>query len=589
VKRTRVVFACIGLAVGVVDRAALGESPSRAYVLDSGTPALSVLDLEAGTRAASLALEGAPEGLKRSPDGTRLVVLDRGPGDDKGDRGYKAKGKSWATIVDAATLTLVARVELGWGIEPPGGFFSADARRLTVICPGYQAKNPAEALPRELVTVDLVTGKVTGRLALEHGAHVLRATRDGSTLVLLKPGAEDKGVFGRSTLTFVDLDGPSVAGTLEVAAFGCAHADDSYAYLLDPGKPDDDPRKDRNGSFEVVSIAARKREGTFDAGRSPACLVADEPGGQAYSLSDGPRAREGRPDGELRVFSRGELKPAVKVACHPRLVTRERDQLLVVGEQAVTLVDAIALQSVATIPLGGEGHWLVDDDAWPTEVRTSPDGKRAFVLYAANERLVVLDLEQRKAVGATAIGRGGKKFLRSLGKLNAMAMGMTYGGWAYSLSSPANAFLYGYNFYSPTSPDHPQLAVRPDGAFAYALDRQTKDVTVVDATTGQSGEKIATSGYELKLLTGGAGLAVVSGSSIRLVDTRSHKADPEVQLSGLRGVFSSPDGLYAVAAADKAVAVLDGSTGKVRARLTDFVKPDVVLFAEPAIAASPRP
>src|SRR6266568_3739637 len=94
------------------------EAPAAwAYVLDSWTRSIAALELPTGKRVATLSIEGSPEAMLRSPDGRRLVVLDRGPGEDKCDRGYKAKGKASATVVDPATMAVVARTELGWGLE----------------------------------------------------------------------------------------------------------------------------------------------------------------------------------------------------------------------------------------------------------------------------------------------------------------------------------------------------------------------------------------------------------------------------------------------------------------------------------------
>ena len=131
------------------------------------------------------------------------------------------------------------------------------------------------------------------------------------------------------------------------------------------------------------------------------------------------------------------------------------------------------------------------------------------------------------------------------------------------------------------------LAVRPDGRFAYALNMKTKDVTIVDSSTAEAVEMIGAGGYRVALLTGGGVLAVVSGSEIHLLDTATNKKTIELELPGLRGLFLSPDGAYAVAPADRVVLCLDGATGKVLARLTDFVKPDAIDFEAPEALAQP--
>src|SRR5205814_256708 len=65
------------------------QAATRAYVLDTAAHALVALELPSGRRVGSLALPGSPWAMTQSPDGARLVVFDRGPGEDKKDRGYK--------------------------------------------------------------------------------------------------------------------------------------------------------------------------------------------------------------------------------------------------------------------------------------------------------------------------------------------------------------------------------------------------------------------------------------------------------------------------------------------------------------------
>ena len=501
---------------------ALAPPTSKAFIFDPGARTITSLEFPSAKILATLPLEGSPQAMLASPDGSRLVVLDRGPGDDKGARGYKAKGKSTATVVDSATLAVVARVDLGWGIEPPGGFFSADGSRLAIMCPGYDAKDASEALPRELVTLDPRTGQVTGRLTVERDPVAVRTTRDGRTLLLVEglPRAFHAS-FAQSRLWSVDLAGPSIAGKIDLGALGF--------------------------------------------------LETDEQADQLYIVSGGVGKDARKQEGELRVVRGADVAATLKVAAHPRLIAREGDLVYVVGEKAVTLVDPVGLRVVATLPLESEGKSLVDEDDAATELKISPDGKRGFVLYGLNERLVVLDLEQKKAIGAAKTGRGGKKFLRGLGNVAAWSAAFNGGLVGQMLAAPLR-FSRG--------PASQGLVVRPDGRFAYALDVKTNDVTVVDANTAEAVEKIGGGGRELRLLTGGTAVAVVSGSEIALLDTASNKKATVVELPGLRSLVLSPDGAHAVAVGERTVLYLDGRTGKELARLTTFGKPAAVIFAQ---------
>ena len=249
------------------------------------------------------------------------------------------------------------------------------------------------------------------------------------------------------------------------------------------------------------------------------------------------------------------------MAANPKLLVRERDVVYVVGEKAVSLVDPTALQVTATIPLARGSEGLVDDGDQPTELKVSPDGKRAFVHYGLSHKVATLDLETKTATGAAKTGRGGKKFLGNM-------MGGLY-GWPGMLAA-------GYSMWIYTQPS--MLAVRPDGRYAYAINNQTKDITVVDGTTGKSAEMIGGNGYSLELLRDGRVMAELSDSELRLVDLERNVKAAETPLADLRGLFRTPDGSVAVALAKQLVLVLDGATGKELARLSDFVSPDAIAF-----------
>jgi hypothetical protein len=106
----------------------------------------------------------------------------------------------------------------------------------------------------------------------------------------------------------------------------------------------------------------------------------------------------------------------------------------------------------------------------------------------------------------------------------------------------------------------------------------TKDITVVDGTTGKSVEMIGGNGYSLEVLKDGRFLLEVSGSELRLVDLEQNAKAAEIPLPDLRGLYFPPDRSVAVALAKQVVLVLDGTSGKPLARLTDFVSPDAIAF-----------
>jgi DNA-binding beta-propeller fold protein YncE len=551
-------------------RDAIAQPAAKAYVLDSGMKALVALELPSGRRLGSLPLTGAPWALLRSPDGSRLVVLDRGPGQDKHERGYQASGKSSATIVDPEKLQLVGRVELGFGIKGGRWYFSPDGRRLTVLCPGYEAKSPAEALVRELVNVDLAGGRESGRLTLDAGAVPIAASKDGRTLPLIQglPRGH-KFPYPQSRLFIVDLAGPSLRASLDLAGWHSLYTDGAYFYLVDPGRPDENPQKNRNGLLQIASLERGALTGSLDAGRKPCGFLPDEARGQVFLASDGTL---GAAQGDLHVLRGAELVATLKVAAYPKLLARRRDSVYVVGEKAVTVVDPARLRVAATIPLALGNEGLVDDHDLPTELKVSPDGKRAFALYAFQGKVITLDLEAHEAIGLTKTGRGGKKFLGYTMNLMFGRLGLLAAGYSTGIHAAPS-----------------MLAVRPDGRYAYAINAWTKDVTVVDGVTGKSVEMIGGGGYALEMLRGGRFLYEVSGSELRLIDLERNQKTAETPLPDLRGLFFSPDRTLAVALAKQVVLVLDGTTGKELARLEDFSSPNAIAFDEPRVEGGAGP
>lgn len=541
------------MLLAAVAAAAEERSGAHAYVLDGGVPALVSVDLASGKRVASLPLTGAPGWLVQSRDGRYLVALDDGPGERKGSRGYQAVARSSATIVDAASFKSLGRVELGFGLD---SVLTDPEGRLVALCPGYDAKNPAESLPRELVILDLATARERGRLLLEPGTDLSWQSRDGRTLALLQGLPRTaKYAFPLSKVTLVDAAGPSVTATLDAGGWDQVERDADRLYLIALGKPDKNPQKNKNGTIDVISLAERRVE-RVDIGRGPMGGFVME-GGLMAVASEGPA---GGASGELRFLREGKLAATLPVAARPMWVAPVGGALHVVGSKAVTLVDPARLEVAATIPLTKGTQAIVDDDDRPFEVAVTADGRRSFIHYPAQDKVAVIDLEQKQAIGSTKTGRGGKKFL------NHMMAGLTYG---------LSERVY---FYNPGDP--PQLLVRPDGRFAYALNLDTSDVTVVDAQTAQAVEKIGAGGVFLALL-GGPTLVVV-GPELHLLDATRNAKLEAVPAPGLVGFWPSPGKEFAVALAERTVLILDGVSGRVRARLGDFVRPTRIAFSKAA-------
>ena len=113
------------------------QPTTHAFILDEGARALVALDLATGRRAGvALLFAGSPHFASDGERGRPLPRRAR-PGARRGPRtngGYKASGRSSATVVDAASLKPIGHVELGFGLD---SVVTIPEGRLVVTCPGY--------------------------------------------------------------------------------------------------------------------------------------------------------------------------------------------------------------------------------------------------------------------------------------------------------------------------------------------------------------------------------------------------------------------------------------------------------------------
>ena len=100
----------------------------------------------------------------------------------------------------------------------------------------------------------------------------------------------------------------------------------------------------------------------------------------------------------------------------------------------------------------------------------------------------------------------------------------------------------------------------------------------MDADTAQVIGKISAGGSEIELL-GDKTMPRRWVREIHVIDAARNVKTDQIRLPGLRGLARTPDGAFAVALAERTVLILDGATGKERARLTDFVNPTRIVLA----------
>jgi DNA-binding beta-propeller fold protein YncE len=554
------------------------EAAERAYVLDRDAPSLTALAFPGGAASGTLALEGRPEAMARTPDGSTLLVLDRGPGKDKGEAGYQATGKAALTIVDAPALKTRARLELGYGLlsgETLAGILSPDGQRLAVVCPGYDSKSAAQILPRELVTVDIAKGVVAGRVPLAYPVTDISSDPDALRAFLFTPRRAGKE-GGAARVTIVDLSGPRVTGEVELAGNPqppLVSLDGRFLYLLDEGTPNNKkPERHVAGSLQVVSVASRALAATIEGGNAPRGLTVDPKSGQVFFVNDAPPTSGLQSTyGELHVVRGSAVATTIQTAPEVRFLrfSDSGDRLYAVAKQAIAVTALPGLQS-HPLNLDRAKDVMLEDEPGPVSaLGLSPDGKRAFVFHEATNRLLVLDLATEESVAMVNFGRGPlPKILKPLG-LDALVAARTQS--AAAAPSP-------FQDSGAVGPRVSAILVRPDSRFAYVLS-PSGDVAVVDAAKGTLVDRIGGAGKEMRLLPGRRQLAVLGDDAVTLIETGTNKKGLDVPARGLRALLPTPDAAGVMAVTDTDVILLEAATGAERARAGGFRKVMRVLFA----------
>lgn len=509
------------LVLAVLPDAYAQSAGPRAFVLDQADRSLTALELPSGKAAQTASLQGNPTMLVRTPDGRRLLVLDRGEGKDNGDV-FEPKTRSTVTVVDARTLAVQTRVELGWGLELRP-MVSTAGDRLSVVCPGVEGRKNVEALPRELVTVDIATGKVVSRVALPRPADAWFATPDGKTGIVLSTRIDRKNAPQPAELRIVDLTTGTVSTPLVLEGnpdTPVLSVDRQFVYLLDTGKPSDNPDKNINGRLHVVSLAA-KTVTVSDAGSNPRRLVHDESGRRFLLLSDGQpfkgRGNSERP-GELRVLTGGAAATPIKVIPAPESIEGSPDG------KTLYVMSGAQLQPLALPGLEPQPPVKIGQIGWGGTQRIfSPDGRRVYLLRGG-ENVATHDLTTGAEIADVKTGRASKKLW-----LGVVAAAHTESG---RRSAERDAIAKGRTSYSygiyTVRPATGSLVLRPDGKALYALNSMTDDVTVVNAESGLLLEKVPAGGFAVHALPTAPAALVVSPSKVQLIDFATHVKLPDM-------------------------------------------------------------
>ena len=567
------------------------------FVLDTKEKSVKVVDLSTGEIQKSITLSGEPVAMRQTPDGSKLIVLNRIMGKVKtailkGPRfiPYRATKIS---IIDIASRSVTTTLTLGWGLQDTyferGSFnfkakfgmdnfhFSEDGKFLSVLCTGFQAKPPRISRPCELVTVDLEKGEIAGRVNMERKAYNVIYTPGSRTAVAFLPGilSKKKQSFP-AEFKFIDLDHFKVSGKITPQP-SLTHflfsPESKYLYLLNVGELENNIPS----TLQAVSLATFKVEKTLELGFKLMNFSIDKPACQILVVSSGKKNGEDVPGETMLHIIRGsEIMKNIPVAAGHRLlrITPNRKHLFAIGEKEMTVVDYVSLEIAKVIPYESPAKLSVKEFA------ITPDEKRGLILYSDSSKLSILNLDTGKSIALVTTGR---KNLKKLTKF----LGVVLSGVGSALNQRIGERLNQPNYksfredlYLLDSPNT-DLMVRGDGKFCYVANNQTSDVTVVDTKDGKVLKKFGAaiaSGF--KPLPGNV-IGMFAGSSLEFLDAAKNEKIGRVGL-GIDGYLNQfltlPDEVHGIALSGRAVYSINIPSAEVVWKNKKFKEPKEIFY-----------
>jgi YVTN family beta-propeller protein len=290
------------------------------------------------------------------------------------------------------------------------------------------------------------------------------------------------------------------------------------------------------------------------------------------------------------------------------------------GSGTVSVIDASTRRVVTTISLSGQ----------PLDLAVTPDGARGFVTLPDQDSVVVIDAANFQIIGTVVVYRPRRIAVAPDGRTVYVSSG-TYTGQPYALvaidvaslavvqSIPAGLGPF------PTYPN--DVAITPDGTFAFVTDLQANNISVIDLGLAQQTASIAAGEfgniaitrdgrfayvtnrsfivdiYALDTLTLDGGVTASSGSlgiaftpdghfayitssigyiAVINVDTRQLLAAIQVAAQETEGIAVTPDGAFAYAAgrSTNEVIVIDTASNTAIDRIAVGTAPSSLAFAD---------
>jgi DNA-binding beta-propeller fold protein YncE len=551
------------LAVLLVLAFPLGAADG-AFVVDEAGRAIAAIDLESGKVSSKTALPFTPDRAILAPDGRTLLVLDQG----EGTVGFwvaewRPKTKSNVAVVRDGEL--VGTTELGWGLAESA--FAADGKSAFVLTTGYESNKANERKESELVRIDLESGKIVERLALDAAAAAFATDRSGKVGIIYSPPyPKKKPTPLPARLTFIDLESFKPGVVVDIAGTDVRRpvAVGDLIYVVDGGS------RKSVGGLSIVSAATGEVVKKLSVGPE-AVFGGSDAGGRLFLLSQSPDLKSGR----VTVIRETEAIGDYPIGAAPKFARLSADEskLYVAGWKEFSVVDLSKGEASSALELPRAAFALL-----PTT-----DGTRAFVVNSDGDqccRITAFDTAKMARLTSFLGGSKGERIGQGLAAAALTAVSYQSGK---SIAKSSGSDTFYYSIYTPVGQGSARgpLAFGPGEKKLYFVDTQTSDVTIVDVASGERLRTLdAGSGLQEVIPLHDAGvIAGISNTEITFVDVETDSVRETVMLDGgVTDAVLTEDGRRLIVFGKKSLVVLDAKTAKEIARATSLEQPVQILF-----------
>jgi len=346
---------------------------NRAAVLDYKPPRVVIVDTGLAKVLSTIPLADHPTKMLLSKRGDFLYVLNYGGGCERdllfpeppsGRQSFSEwKKPSSISVIDLEKRRVVKILDLSWGVNNLQ--LTEDGRYIVVVGAGKHSKGKAR--PNEMGMVHLIdtqTNEVVSRTVVGRDQTAMVATRNAGRIFSLaandyegewshsgwayvtapearpcgyaktpKPGSFTLSVLGAAqTRPLAEIPLPGMPSILKLSK------DELWLYVLDLGRPDKNPEKNREATVYVIDVEKAALKDRYGVGAKPVGWEVDPQKDEFRVLSQ----RSVEDDvGILSRFEGGALRSVTEVVSKPLMLWQSKDfpQPVVVGKNEACLID----------------------------------------------------------------------------------------------------------------------------------------------------------------------------------------------------------------------------------------------------------